>query len=261
MVLLALAAWALGPAAAARAADADITPHRGIYGLDLLQARSASGVVGARGAVYFEWGKTCEGYQVNQHVRMQLAMAEGQSSVAALLFSSSESKDGKTMRFKLRQIADGVVSEDLEGVAELSANGDGVVHFVVPERRDLKLPPGTMFPSTYSRRALSAMLAGNSEFIGYLFDGSTSDGAFHVSTFYGQPSERPKLGGKPDETERFWTNRAGYFATEPSDAEPIFEVGSLVNAGGVAAWFDLDYGSFTVRASLQEYETLPEPSC
>jgi len=245
----------------ARAAETGITPHRGIYVLDLLQARSASGIVGARGAVYFEWAETCEGYQVNQHVRMQLAMAEGQPSVAALVFSSSETRDGRTMRFKMRQFADGVISEDLEGVAELMPDGTGVAHFGTPERRDFKLPAGTMFPSTYSQRALAAMAAGKTNFEGFLFDGSSADGAFHVSTFFGAPVERPKPGSKSNETERFWTNRAGYFALEPNDAEPMFEVGSLVNAGGVAAWFDLDYGSFVVRATLSEFEALPEPRC
>lgn len=260
MLALAFALVALGPFGA-RAEEAGITPHRGIYVLDLIQARSASGVVGARGAVYFEWAESCEGFQVNQHVRMQLAMAEGPASVAALIFSSTETRDGRNMRFKMRQITDGVVSEDLEGVAELETNGMGVAHFATPERRDVKLPAGTMFPSTYSRQALAAMAAGKPSFIALLFDGSTADGAFHVSTFYGPPSERPKPGAKSGETERFWTNRAGYFATDPSDAEPIFEVGSMVNAGGVAAWFDLDYGSFVVRASLSEYEALPKPKC
>ena len=244
-----------------RAADSGITPHRGIYVLDLLQARSASGIVGARGAVYFEWAESCEGYQVNQHVRMQLAMAEGQPSVAALIFSSSETRDGRTMHFKMRQFADGVISEDLEGVAELMPDGSGVAHFATPERRDFKLPVGTMFPSTYSQRALAAMAAGRTNFEGYLFDGSSADGAFQVSTFFGTPVERPKPGSKSDETEQFWTNRAGYFALEDNDAEPMFEVGSLVNAGGVAAWFDLDYGSFVVRATLSEFEALPKPRC
>jgi hypothetical protein len=258
-LLLALLPAIVGADPRARAAAAEIAPHRAIYLLDLLRLKSSSGVVGARGAVYFEWGKTCTGYLVNQHVRMQLAVSEGQSSIAVLVFSSFESNDGRNMRFKLRQIADGSVTEDMEGVAELEADGTGVAHFSMPERRDIALPKGTMFPTAYSRKALDAVVAGKESFLGYLFDGSTTDGAFEVSTFYGPPETKPKPGGPAGETDRFWPKRAGYFGLGAADAEPLFEVGALVNAEGVAAWFDLDYGSFSVRASLAEFERLPPP--
>ncbi len=269
---VALAAWLLlasvvlgalqtpGRAAGDDPALADITPHRAVYALDLLHSRSSSGIIGSRGAAYFEWAKPCQGYLVNQHVRMQLALSEGQSSVAVLIFSSLESVDGRNMSFKLRQTVDGVVTEELEGVAELDAAG-GVAHFAGPDRKDVALPAGTMFPSTYTRRALATMIAGEALFAGFLFDGSTADGAYHVTTFFGPPDNRPVPRGKPGEVEAFWPNRAGYFQAGSDDAEPLFEVGSMVNAGGVAEWFDLDYGSFAVRASLTEIERLPEPRC
>jgi hypothetical protein len=253
------AAW--HAAEATEPALAAITPHRGIYVLDLVTAGAASGVAGARGVAYFEWAKSCEGYLVNQHVRMQLTMNEGQSGISVLLFSSFESADGRQMRFKLQQVADGAVTERLEGVAELKGDGSGTAHFSTPERTEVALPVGTLFPTAYTRQALAAMVAGELQFSAYLFDGSTADGAYRVSTFYGAPTPRPKPGGKPNESEPFWANRAGYFQIDAGEAEPLFEVGSLVNASGVAEWFDLDYGSFAVRARLEEFEALPEPKC
>lgn len=263
-LLLGLAALvaAAPPSAAetAAGAGAEITPHRGIYVLDLLRARSSSGIVGVRGAAYFEWAKSCKGYLVNQHVRMQLALSEGQSSVAVLIFSSLETADGRSMSFKLRQLADGVVTEELEGVAELGPEG-GVAHFSVPERKDVRLPPGTLFPTAYTRRALGSMVAGEPLFASLLFDGSTADGAYQVTTFFGHPTNRPAPGAKAGEQAAFWPNRAGYFAAGSVDAEPLFEVGSSISAGGVAEWFDLDYGNFSVRAALADFEALPDPHC
>ncbi len=239
---------------------ADITSHRAVYTLELLQAGSSSGIIGTRGTAYFEWAKTCDGYLVNQHVRMQLALGEGQSSIAVLIFSSHETADGTGMGFKLRQMADGAVTQELEGVATLGPEG-GAVHFSVPERKDVQLPAGTMFPSTYTRRALAAMVAGQTRHTGVLFDGSTMDGAYQVATFFGLVENRPIPGGKTGEIEAFWATRAGYFQMTGGDAEPVFEVGSMVNAGGMAEWFDLDYGTFAVRANLKEIERLPEPKC
>ncbi|MSO74537.1 MAG: DUF1849 family protein [Alphaproteobacteria bacterium] len=239
---------------------AEVTSHRGVYTLKLLQARSASGIMGACGTAYFEWAKICEGYLVNQYIRMQLAMGEGQSSVAMFIFSSLENAEGTGMSFKLRQFADGAVTQELEGVAELGSNG-GVAHFNLPERKNVMLSAGTMFPSRFIRRSLAAMIAGAPLFTGVLFDGSTMDGAYHVATFFGPLENRPRPGGKPGEVEAFWSSRAGYFQVGSEEAEPIFEVGSMVNAGGLAEWFDLDYGIFSVRASLSEIERLPEPKC
>ncbi len=249
-----------GWAASGRSTSVQITPHRAVYALDLLRSSSSSGIIGTRGSAYFEWARTCEGYLVNQHVRMQLALSESQSSVAVLLFSSFESADGRRMSFKLRQTADGAITEELEGIAELGPEG-GVAHIALPERKDVTLPAGTMFPSVYTGQALATMVAGDALFAGFLFDGSTADGAYEVTTFYGPAENRPIPGGKPGESETFWPNRASYFQADSGDAEPLFEVGSMVNAGGVAEWFDLDYGSFSVRASLTEFERLPEPKC
>lgn len=245
---------------AEEAGQAEITPHRGIYRLELLRARSSSGIIGAKGTAYFEWGRSCEGFLVNQHVSMRLALAEGHTSMAVLTFSSLESVDGKRMGFRLRQVADGVVTEELEGEAELGARG-GLARFASPEPKEVVLPPDTLLPTEYTRRALAAMVAGMPLYSGVLFDGSTADGVYHVTTFFGSKENRPVPGGKPGEEEPFWNSRAGYFEAGSDDAEPLFEVGSLINAGGVAAWFDLDYGTFSVRASLAEFERLPDPSC
>ncbi len=63
---------ALVPAAQA----ADIDPHRALYSLTLDSARSGSGVLGATGAMYYEWGETCDGWTVEQRFRLRLSYAE-----------------------------------------------------------------------------------------------------------------------------------------------------------------------------------------
>src|SRR5665213_3120234 len=91
LVLLAMAA----PAALA----ADIAPHRALYSLSLGSTRSGSGVLGATGAMYYEWGETCDGWTVEQRFRLRLAYAEAGSSTMSSTLVTWESKDGLRYRF------------------------------------------------------------------------------------------------------------------------------------------------------------------
>ena len=67
----------IGPAlvllfAVAPAGAADIDPHRALYSLTLgSSAKSGSGVLGASGAMYYEWGETCDGWTVEQRFRLR----------------------------------------------------------------------------------------------------------------------------------------------------------------------------------------------
>jgi len=76
--LAAAAALVLALAPAGLAANID--PHRALYSLALQSARSGSGVVDANGAMYFQWGETCDGWTVEQRFHLTLDYAEAGTS-------------------------------------------------------------------------------------------------------------------------------------------------------------------------------------
>ena len=46
-----------------------------------------------------------------------------------------------------------------------------------------------------------------------------------------------------------------------TDGAPDYEMSVRLFENGVAEAMVLDFGNFTVRASLEEFEFLPEPAC
>jgi hypothetical protein len=166
------------------------------------------------------------------------------------------------MRFKMRQFNNATVTEDIEGIAERDGTGAGIIHYTAPTPLVRSMPPGTLFPTEYTKRLLDRMMQGALSYQSLVFDGSTTEGVYFVSTFFGTATEheRPTKAGAIRET--VWPSRTAYFKPGAhDDAEPVFEVGGLMSAGAVAHWFDLDYGSFSVRARLTSFERLPDPTC
>jgi hypothetical protein len=102
------------------------------------------------------------------------------------------------------------------------------------------------------------MKAGERRYTALMFDGSNVEGPYEVSSVFAAPQMHPLPGA---EMERVWPVRMAYFPRGGGDAEPEFEVGALINAGGVAHRYEIDYGNFAVRAVLESYEELTPPDC
>ena len=247
------------------AAERWFTPHRGLYRMSLATAESSSGIIGASGEMYFEWVDTCDGWNVNQHTNLTLATSQDTNNLLGLTFSGWESKDGMKMRFQSSQFANGGVIESIEGEASLSTDGGaGSVIYSKPNSAVATLPRGTLFPSEYSRRMMTRMRAGESGYSALLFDGSTSEGTYEVSTVFATPRRHAPPGAAARDgaaDEQVWPVRMAYFPLQGGDVEPDFEVGVLINALGVAHHYDIDYGNFAVRAVLERYEEIAAPDC
>ncbi len=248
---------AAGPARAA-----SLVPHRALYQMELSRVESASGVVGADGEMYFEVIERCDGWSVNQHAELRLSLDGENTSVIRLLFSGWEAHDGRRMRFQLERKTDGAILEEVVGEAELDDTG-GVAHFTKPAVARLALPAGTLFPIAYLRNGLKSLAAGDALYSAALFDGSTADGAYEVTSFFGPAELRERLGDDRDDgaREQVWPIRSAYFMYGQNHEEPLFEVGELVNAAGVAHRLDLDHGAFSVRAEITQFEAFGTPDC
>jgi len=264
LMLVAAMSAPLSPAAA----DAWFTPHRGLYRMSLISAENSSGIVGASGEMYFEWTDTCDGWNVNQHTSLFLASSQDKSNQIGLTFSGWEAKDGLELRFHASHMSDGVVIDNVAGEAHLSsAGGRGTVKYSAPKGMAVALPEGTLFPSEYSRRMMARMNEGAKGYSALMFDGSSIEGTYDVTTFFAAPRQRAlpgagdEAGGAAAEKEKVWPIRMAYFPLQGGDVEPDFEVGALINGQGVAHRYDIDYGNFAVRAELERYEELSPPDC
>ena len=102
--LLAVVA-AVWVAAAPGASAVEIAPHRALYSLTLASSKSSSGVVGASGAMVYEWGETCDGWTVQQRFRLRLQYAEQDGVEVSSNLVTWELKDGLRYRFNERRLA------------------------------------------------------------------------------------------------------------------------------------------------------------
>jgi hypothetical protein len=273
----------LGPAlvvvlAVAPAGAADIDPHRALYSLTLGSSRSGSGVLGATGAMYYEWGETCDGWTVEQRFRLRTMYAESGGSELSSTLVTWESKDGLRYRFNERRLRNGEVDEELHGEAHLDGpDKGGEAEFTKPESATLTLAPGVIFPTAHTLVLIDRATAGDQFVSRQVFDGSSVENASQITAVIGAetPPGAPAAGpADPDQPSADaakdpllrhsgWRVRLAFFppGADTGAETPDYELGMRLLSNGVSQDMDLDYGDYVIKAHLDEIEPLPKPAC
>ena len=242
---------------------ADLAPYRAAYVLKYDGGSSGSGIVDANGAMTAEWRQTCEGWSVEQRIRMDLINGEGEALVTDTGYTSWESSDGLTFRFNVRTLRNEEVAEEFGGDAKLNGRGGaGTARFTIPDKRTMKLPGGTLFPMAHSEALLRAAEGGKKRFFATVFDGATKEGAAEVSAIIGKRGIVPQSEKSEPLTARpYWPVRLAFFDLGSNEAVPHYELGMRMFDNGVAGDQIMDFGDFRMRAVLTEIEPLPKPKC
>jgi hypothetical protein len=287
--LLAGCLWLCSAAASAAplaAVPASFVPHEAVYQLALAQNRPSSHVTSATGTMVFLLRDTCDGWTTDQTLDIQILSAEGDSTQLRVQNSSWEAKDGQTYHFTSRTVSNTDEPEIFRGQARLSASGGEAV-YTLPRSKRVALRAGTLFPNHYTALVLSDGLAGRSVPSQRVFDGTDENAESDVTVFVGKPSaassdanlaadlqKHPLLqqpawpiqlaffsAATPTKTS---SSTAGTDAIEDRDTAsglPDYELGMDMTAGGVARRMLMDYGSFSVRGTLQKLRALPMSFC
>lgn len=257
------AALVLVPARAGAGPLIEVAPHRAIYSLELGRTEQRGDVAGAQGAMVLEWAESCEGWEIQQRIRLRLLTKRNRDVDIDSSFTSSESKDGLSYRFSSRMQRNGVIEEDLRGKASLEGPGKaGEAIFTRPEDRRVALPKGAIFPTAHILKLIDTARRGQKLLWRVVFDGATEDGPYELNALIGEavradaaPITRP-LGDLP-----FWRIRLAYFPVGSTEALPDWELSVSLQENGVARDMVLDYGDFTVDAVLEAIDPLPKPEC
>jgi len=270
------AVWVLAPSAFA----VEIAPHRALYSLTLGSTKSSSGVVGATGAMVYEWGETCDGWTVQQRFRLRLQYAEQDGVDVSSNLVTWESKDGLRYRFNERRLRNGEPDEEIKGEAKLDATGKGgTAEFSRPEATTLTLAPGVLFPTAHTILLIERAQAGEQFVSKQVFDGATVENASQITAVIGAPAKVG--GGKLDAAPRLekgapaaeksadnallkrpsWRVRLAFFPADNKSGQPDYELGMKLLDNGVSQDMSLDYSDYVIRAKLDEIEALPRPTC
>lgn len=258
---------ARAPVPKAGAAATELAPHRAVYSMDLATLRPGAGLAGAAGTMSYSFDDSCDGWVVENRIAMTYTYAEGGQALSTTDFLTWEAKDGLTYRFRMRNMRDGEVVEEVEGTAELKGKGQaGTVTFSRPEPRTLPLPQGTLFPTEHTIRLLDAARAGGRTFLRVVFDGSGAEGPYEVNAVIGNVRDasgvgKPAGAASPLVAAPTWPMRIAFFPISSLEASPEFEMMLGYHPNGVAHEIEQRFKSFSLKGRLDTIEALPRRSC
>jgi len=239
----------------------DLLAHRAVYDLKLQDSKDDA-VTAATGRMDYEMLDVCDGWATHQRLAMQVTNNDGQTIQMLSDYTTFESKDGRRMRFRMKQTTDEAVTSDVEGDASLLGSGKGgQAHYTMPAVDSEKLPPGTLFPTAHTVALLAAAESGRKMLGVPLFDGTTEKGAqdsfILVKDWQGPHSDRWPLLAKLPSGEF----HISFFDRAPSVMEPDYEVSLRYWANGVADDLSMDFGDFVMGGSLRQFTPVPPHGC
>jgi hypothetical protein len=244
----------------------DFQPHRAAYSVTVLDHGKPSG--GPPGTYAYELRLTCEGYVINQ--RMRLEIAGGRAAIVSEQQSQmTESRDGKKLHFEHRSMANGRQTNLAKGDATLDADGRGQSRFGEPEGQSVALPAGTMFPMAISRATLQRAKAGENGFDALFFFGEKVKPPQAVNILIGKSPKRladlaiPE-GGDPLVEGRMRVYFRGAFfdsGAKGQNEQAAFEMSSLTLDNGIELYGTHEEGESGIEYRITRLEALPRPNC
>jgi hypothetical protein len=261
---VAVALLLLAAGSAEVAAAADIMPHRALYTMTLGKTSGDAGVTGASGTMAYQWGEVCDGWTVEQNYRLKMGYSESPDVSLTSNFVTWESRDGLRYRFNQKETRNGADDDELRGAAKLDGPGKGGnADFEKPPGKNFVLPTGALFPSAHTMLLIDRAKAGENFISKHVFDGATAENAVLVSAVIGAKVEPDAEAAKksPLLNRPGWRIRLAFFPADPKAEKPDYELGMLLLDNGVSRDMVIDYGDYSIRATLDDIEALPKPRC
>ncbi len=251
----------------------NFAPHRAVYDITLARSAGGSGISEMSGRMVYELvGSRCDGYTQNMRFATRMTTSQGARIINDLITSSWEDGAGDRLRFNSSQFQNQRLSQATQGDAGRSDKKSQVdVNLTKPDKKKLKLQPGTYFPMQHATELLKSARAGRTLFSANLFDGTDSgQKVYETNAVIGKvwkPGAKPVV-ASDKEAQRLkalasWPVAISYF--EPNagkvDAVPVYELSFRYFENGVTTKLVIDYGDFAINGKLRELTFLEVGDC
>jgi len=248
------------------AAAQDLQPHRAVYSVSMLEKGKPG--MGRPGTYAFELKQTCDGYVINQRMRLEVESNKG-SVLSEQTSTMTESRDGRKLRFEHHSAANGTQTSLLRGDATLDDEGRGQSLFSEPEGQSVALPTGTLFPNALTRATIQHAKAEDGGFDTLFFYGEKVKPPQSVNLVIGRVPKRLADFKLPEGAESLGENRAriyyrgAFFEAEPKGqtGEAAYEMSSLMLDNGIELYGTHEEGESGIEYRLTRLESLPKPTC
>ena len=238
-----------------------LLPHRAFYKMSTKQTASGTAVVNVEGRLSFEMRELCASWTVEQRYVMLYQKDDGSEIQINTFLSSWEEKAGEQYRFFVKRDESDGMEKVIEGEGIVPKNkAGGNVKFSQPDRKQITLNKGTLFPAGHTVALIKAAKSKKKIVRNFLFDGTEVEPAALVNSIIGP--QKTYLGGLPQlDKTAYWPIRMAFFSAEKQQLEPEYEISIKLHDNGVVSGLILDYGDLIIDVELMEIDYLQRATC
>ena len=242
-----------------------LAPHRAIYSMHVIKTSSNVDLGEARGVMIYDFKDQCEGWFVDSKVYLRFKHGDQPKSESIRSMKTWESKNGLYFDFRFDEQNNGILIEEIKGIAILKGAGlGGFVKYTKPSPNQIELPKKTLFPTAYIQHLIKSAISEKKHMIKFVFDGATLDNPYEVSSFIGAKREADKVSSKLIKiigNTVSWSIRIAYFSIKKRKQIPEFELGIELRADGIISRILQEFGDYSVEARLDQVELIKRSTC
>ncbi|WP_455474636.1 EipB family protein [Bartonella sp. B30(2025)] len=236
-----------------------VAPHRAIYDFQLDSSSNEMAILGMTGRMVYELtGSVCQGYTTRFRFISRIHIEDMPTRLTDQQTISYETGDGRTFRFNFTDKVGQNVEQNTEGLAEHAPDGI-IVKLQKPQKKEYKIAMAE-FPIMQLKSIIRHAKAGHNFYYTTVFDGANKvDKVIKESVVIGEKkvqvfhSAEQKI--KKMDEEGYWPVTISYFDdAENKDGLPMYHTSFLLHESGIMRDIHVDYGTFAVRAKLNNLE-------
>ncbi|MCB1531859.1 MAG: DUF1849 family protein [Alphaproteobacteria bacterium] len=251
-----------------RASAAGLAPHKALYEIKLVGAKSGSQIVNISGQMFYDWKPSCEAWISNHRFDLLYEYADSPAMRLKSDFSTYEAFDGTDMHFTSQRKRDGQLFEEVRGHAMLNADaGGGNAEYSIPEGVKYDIPPGGVFPMGHTLGLLEQIKKNAKFYNATIFDGSDNEGPININAFIGKPVDRFADVKNMENVDKALLDsparevQLAFFPLDNDSATSDYEMDLVFHENGVISSMLVRYEDFTVTQTLKALEPLEAEQC
>jgi hypothetical protein len=244
------------------AGAASVAGHRAFYEMRIGESDNNASVQSVSGRSAFLLERDCDGWRSAEDYLIEFGNPEGRVDRIISHFESWEADSGDKYSFDIAEKSSFEDDKDFGGFAQIDgANGKAV--FSVAPDSSIALSGDTYFPIRHMHAIIEKANRGEKILAASVFTGAEPDDALlTTNTVIGgwqETASTVDLGGLG--VDGFWPVQIAYFKPSATAVEPEYEIQFWLQPNGVIRQYEIDYGDFSIIASLMDIEAVEAPIC
>ncbi|MEC8641273.1 MAG: DUF1849 family protein [Pseudomonadota bacterium] len=262
-VLLLVGSLATGSSALAVGGSGSLVAHKAFYEMEMGDKVQNSHIVSVMGRSVFAMERDCTGWRSIEDYMVQFIVENGGADRILSHFESWEADSGDKYSFDIMEESSFEGRKDFGGFVQLDTGSAGEAVFTTTPATVVDLPTDTVFPVRHVQRILAEAEAGAKMISANVFTGAEPDSALmRTSTVVGGWRDEPgddELGQFGE--DGYWQINVAYFKPAATTSEPEYVIKFQMQRNGLVRGYEIDYGDFSIEASLTSVEPVETQSC